>query len=125
MSHSIQSLDGDVSELNDHEASISQTIFDRCLQICRSLHMPAPVVPGRGIKLPKMDVPTFDGNTINWRNFWEKYELSIHSRAHLSDPEKLAYLRQSLMDSPARHTIEGLSGPGSDYEEAIKHLQSW
>ena len=56
---------------------------------------------------------------MNWRNFWEQYEVSIHSRTHLSDPEKLTYLRQSLKDSPARHVIEGLSGSGSDYEEAI------
>ena len=68
--------------------SISKAIFDTCLQMHRSLQMPAPVVPKEGIKLPKIDVPTFNGDIMNWRNFWEQYEVSIHSRAHLSDLEK-------------------------------------
>ena len=45
ISCSILSLDGDVSELTDYEASISQLIFDMCLQIRRLLCTPAPVIP--------------------------------------------------------------------------------
>ena len=60
---------------------------------------------------------------LNWRTFWEQYEVSIHSRTWLTDAEKLTYLRHSLKDGPARHVIEGLSGLGSEYEEAIKCLQ--
>ena len=124
VTRSILSLDGDVSELSESEASISKIIFDTSLQIRRSLQMPVSIAPTEGIKLPKIDVPTFNGDIMNWRNFWEQYEVSIHSRTHLSDPEKLTYLRQSLKDSPARHVIEGLSGSGSDYEEAIRCLQN-
>ena len=68
-------------------------------------------------------MPTFDGDIMNWRRFWEQYEVSIHSRTHLTDPEKLAYLRQSLKNGPARHVIEGLSGSGNDYAEAVECLQ--
>ena len=49
--------------------------------------------------------------------------MSIHLRTNLTDPEKLAYLRQSLKDGPARHVIERLSGSGYDYAEAIESLQ--
>ena len=124
VSCSMLSLAGDVLELKDHEACFSQVIFDTCLQICRSLHIPAPVIRREGIKLPKIDVPTFDENIMNGRNFWEQYEVSIHSRTHLSELEKLMYLQQSMNDSPASHTNEGLSGSGSDYKDAIKRLQS-
>ena len=48
---------------------------------------------------------------MNWRSFWEQYEVSIHSREQLSDPEMLAYLRQALKDGPAKRVIEGLWGP--------------
>ena len=47
---------------------------------------------------------------------------SIHE-PHLTDPEKLAYLRQSLKNGPVRHVIEGLSGSGNDYAEAVECLQ--
>ena len=57
---------------------------------------------------------------MNWNSFWEQYEVSIRSREHLSNPEKLAYLRQSLKDGPAKRVIEGLSGSRNDYTEAIE-----
>ena len=123
ISRGILSMDGDVSELSDYEARLSKAIFDVCLRIRRLLHIPVPVAQRDGIKLPKIDVPTFDGDMLNWRTFWEQYEVSIHSRTQLTDAEKLAYLRHSLKDGPARHVIEGLSGSGTEYEEAIKCLQ--
>ena len=49
----------------------------------------------KGVRLPKLDVPTFDGNLLNWRSFWEQFRISVHDRAHLSDSEKLVYLQQS------------------------------
>ena len=85
--------------------------------------MPAPVIHKEGIKLPKINVPMFDANIMNWRTLWEQYNVSIHSRAHLTVDEKLAYLRHSLNQGPAKHVIEGLSGMESQYSEAIVCLQ--
>ena len=116
-------MDGDVSKLSDHEATVSKVIFDVGLKIRRLLHTPVPVVHRDGIKLPKIDVPTFDGDIMDWRRFWEQYEISIHSRTQLTDTEKLAYLRQALKNGPARNVIEGLSGTGSNYAEAIECLK--
>ena len=123
ISRSVLSMDGDVSELSEHEARISKAIFDVCLHIRRQVHTPVAVVPREGIKLPKIDVPTFDRDIMNWRTFWEQYEVSIHSRIQLTDAEKLSYLPHSLKDGPSLHVIEGLSGLGSECEEAIKCLQ--
>ena len=95
-------------------------IFDVGLKIRRLLHVPVAVVYRDGIKPPKNDVITFDGDIINWRRFWEQCEVSIHSRTNLTDPEKLSYLRQSLKDGPAGHVNEQLSGSGYDYAEAIE-----
>ena len=33
-----------------------------------------------GIQLPKIEVPTFDGNLLNWRFFWERFESTIHNK---------------------------------------------
>ena len=42
----------------------------------------------------------------------------------MSDAEKLVYLQQSLRDSPAKRSIEGLSRSGECYQEAIECLKS-
>lgn len=75
-------------------------------------------------KLPKLDVPTFDGDILRWQQFWEQFKVSIHSRSSLSNAEKLVYLQQALKGGSARKTIEGLSQTGDHYEEAIKCLKS-
>ena len=82
-----------------------------------------PSSSGQGVKLPKLDVPTFDGNILNWTTFWEKFCISVHERFNLSDAEKLIYLRYSLKDGAAKHTIEGLSRSKDCYAEAIKCLR--
>ena len=47
----------------------------------------------------------------------------LDSKPYLSNPKKLAYLRQSLKDSPALHTIKGLLGSGDEYAEAVASLR--
>ncbi len=69
-------------------------------------------------------MPTFDGNLINWRSSWEQFVISIHERSSLSDAEKLAYLKHALKDGSARQVVEGLSGSGENYKEAIDCLHA-
>ena len=76
-------------------------------------------VDGKGV----IDVPKFDGNIINWHTFWEQFDISVHTRANLSDSEKLVYLRHSLKDGSARNVIEGLSRSGEYYTEAVESLK--
>ena len=70
-----------------------------------------------------MNVPTFDGNILNWNTFWQQFDVAIHSKAQLKDAKKLAYLRDALKDGPARHVVEGLSQDAGYYKEAIGSLQ--
>ena len=70
---------------------------------------PAPAADPTGVKLPKLDTPTFDGELLNWKPFWEQFCLAVHDRARLTDAEKLAYLRNAVKDGNARSVIEGLT----------------
>ena len=84
----------------------------------------SPVGPdAKGIRLPKLDVPVFNGNILNRRCFWEQFVFSIHNRRSLSNVEKLVYLQQALKGGSAKNTIEGLSQSGDNYEEAIQYLK--
>ena len=71
-----------------------------------------------GVLLPKIEVPTFDGNLLNWRFFWEQFESTIHSKTQLTDSDKLTYLREALKDGPARHAVSGLTQTSESYMEA-------
>ena len=86
--------------------------------------LPASGVLGMsGVQLPRIEVPTFDGNILNWRIFWEQFESTVHSKTQLSDSDKLTYLRDALKDSPARYVVSGLTQTADNYMEAIKCLQ--
>ncbi len=79
---------------------------------------------GSGVRLPKLSVPTFDGNILNWRQFWEQFCVSIHHRTNLYNAEKLVYLQHSLKEGSAKPIIEGLSQSGEQYDEAVECLSA-
>ena len=121
------------NELLGLHAALEKRFFDCSLQIKELLrphalaHEPTPAPTStpsdsKGVKLPKLDVPTFDGNILNWKCFWEQFCISVHNRPSLSDSEKLVYLQHALKDGSAKRVIEGLSRSGEHYTEAIECL---
>ena len=70
------------------------------------------------MKLPKVNVPTFDGKVINWKKFWKQFDATIHSKICLNDSAKLMYLQDALKDGPARFIIQGLTRTSESYEES-------
>ena len=88
--------------LADKELKLNRDIFDVSVKIKRLLqsqpHASTSVPVKSGMKLPKLDVPKFDGNIIHWRTFWEQFSVSVHGRDALSNAEKLTYLRHTLND---------------------------
>ena len=132
VSDSILNMDLDETDAitKSHDA-MEKEMFNCGLKIKQLLsltHTPSvastPVSTDKGVKLPKLDVPTFDGQVINWRSFWEQFEVAIHSKSALSDSEKLAYLKHALKGGTAKNVIEGLSRSGEQYKEAIESLKS-
>ncbi len=68
-------------ELETSINSLEREVFDCSLQLKKLILTPAtPPIYGlntttasRGVRLPKIDVPTFYGNLLNRRTFWEQY----------------------------------------------------
>ena len=120
-------------ELLALHATLEKRFFDCSLQIKELLRphthahdpTPGPAHSGtKGVRLPKLEVPTFDGNILKWKCFWEQFCISVHDRSSLSDSEKLVYLQHALKDGSAKHVIEGLSRSGEHYTEAVRCLTS-
>ena len=74
-------------------------------------------------RIPKLDIPTFDGEILNWQKFWDQFEVAVHNQKSISNAEKLLYLEQAVRGSPAAKAIEGLSRTGAQYEQAVEHLK--
>ena len=75
------------------------------------------------VELPKIRVPTFDGDVLNWAVFWEQFVTTIHNNKKLHDAQKLAYLRDAVESGPAKKVIQGLAHSAGSYQEAIECLQ--
>ena len=126
-------------DLSKKESTLSKTHFDVCLKLKlqdraatpsttplstpSSALSPAPTGEGSGVRLPKLDVPPFDGDLVHWASFWEQFTISMHGRKDLTDSEKLAYLQNAVKDGSAKHVVEGLSRTGEHYKEAVDTLR--
>ena len=75
------------------------------------------------VKLQKIDIPTYDGNILHWNTFSEQLQVSIHSKTHLTNVKKLAYLRDALKGRSVGQAIEGLSWSADQCKEAIGCLK--
>ena len=95
-----------------------------CHRSAASSFASAPVAEGKGVKLPKLDVPMFDGDVLHWKQFWEQFTVSVHDCNNLSNAEKLVYLHQAIKGGSAKNAIEGLSQSGDNYLEAVDTLKS-
>ena len=85
LTHDILPLEHEDHDLLNLSSTLEKTLFNVSLWIERLLSdqaaTPSTKVAKIGIKLPKMSVPTFDGNTLNWNNFWQHFDVAIHSKA--------------------------------------------
>ena len=116
----------DSHDLSQLHVKLEEKVFDCGLQIKKALTTgissttSASVPVDKGVKLPKLDVPRFDGQLINWSSFWKQFQISVDEQSSLSESEKLVSLKQA----GARSVIEGLSRSGDQYKQAVESLIS-
>lgn len=67
------------------------------------------------IKLPKLTLPSFNGNLMNWKIYYETFRKIIHENTELSNAEKIQYLVGSLTDK-ALNVCAGISTTADNYE---------
>lgn len=72
-------------------------------------------------KLPKLLLPSFDGDIQQWHQFWDRFEITIH-KSNLSDADKLTYLLGCLQGS-ALNKVTGISTTNINYSVAIEILK--
>lgn len=69
------------------------------------------------VRLPKLDLPTFNGVYHQWLNFFDSFKSLIHDKKQLINIQKLHYLRSCLKDEAAK-VISSLETSDANYEVA-------
>lgn len=70
------------------------------------------------VKLPELNIPTFDGEPTNWKSYWQQFEATIHKSTKLTDQLRMQYLLKSLTTQKTKDAIEGIDATAEAYPES-------
>ncbi|XP_064470062.1 uncharacterized protein LOC135384806 [Ornithodoros turicata] len=74
------------------------------------------------VKLPKLEIPRFNGDLRNWNSFWDQFDSTINSNQSIAKVDKFKYLRSYLTDKAAT-AVSGLSLTAENYDIALDLLK--
>ncbi|GFY39991.1 integrase catalytic domain-containing protein [Trichonephila inaurata madagascariensis] len=74
------------------------------------------------VKLPRININTFNGESSEWLDFYNSFEIAIHKNDTLSKIEKFTYLK-SYLRGAASTAISGFALTNENYDSAIQLLQ--
>ena len=78
--------------------------------------------PSSAVKLPKMELKTFDGNVLKWHEFWKNFEHCVHNQPLVQELQKFSYLK-SCLKGPAFVCISNFELREENYGPAIQLLK--
>ena len=77
---------------------------------------------GATTRLPKLNIPVFSGEALQWQVFWDCFEAAVHNNPSLTNVQKLNYLRAQLQHDAAR-VVAGFPLTGVNYEHSVTLLR--
>lgn len=80
------------------------------------------VESGQEVRLPRIQIPEFDGTYINWLHFRDLFEVTVHSKSSLAEIEKFEYLLSKLKGD-ALSLVKHLKPTNENYKIAWEILQ--
>jgi len=75
-----------------------------------------------GTRLPKLEIPVFTGDPLDWQPFWDCFEAAIDTNPTLIGVQKLSYLRAQLRGEASR-VITGLPLTNTNYQTSVTLLK--
>ena len=120
------------SDLDDHNKEYLQikVAFRQTQHAFRSIKAAMPVTPTptakpsttiQNAKLPKLEIPSFNGDYLDWTSFKDSFEAAIHNNATVTKVQKFNYLKSLLKGEAARH-IADFALTEANYDLAWKQL---
>ncbi|XP_035226844.1 uncharacterized protein LOC118199150 [Stegodyphus dumicola] len=75
------------------------------------------------VKLPKLTIPNFYGDSCSWLDFWGQFTNAIDNNPNLTPIDKFSYLK-SLLVSSTFNVVAGFSLTEENYNSAIDLLKN-
>ena len=76
----------------------------------------------RNPSLPKIQIPKFSGDVLDWQSFWDSFSALIHENDTIPVISKFIYLKANLEDK-ALKVIKGLKTTNDNYSVALELLE--
>ena len=73
-------------------------------------------------RLPKLPLPTFDGNPLHWQTFWDSFSAAVDSNPCLTGIQKFNYLPAQLKGDASR-VISGFPLSNNNYSHSVELLK--
>ena len=74
------------------------------------------------VKLPKIELRTFDGDILCWQSYYQSVKVSIVDNSALVDVQKLEYIMRSSRGAAAE-SVKGFSVVAENYEPILTTIQ--
>ena len=74
------------------------------------------------VRLPKLEIPPFNGDKLKWSEFWDSFSASVHKNTLISDIEKLNYL-MSKLTGEARQAVSAILLSNENYSLVVELLK--
>ncbi|KAM7283086.1 uncharacterized protein ISCGN_000249 [Ixodes scapularis] len=74
------------------------------------------------VKLPKLELPKFNGELAEWQTFWDQFQSSIDQNPGLSLVDKFKHLKVYLVGR-AESVVKGIPVTGDNYGTAVELLR--
>lgn len=107
-------------DIQESMKDLMRTQIDQQLELLKNLDRKGKVNPN-SVKLPKIELYMFYGNKLQWREFWDVFECTVHKNSNLSNVEKFSYL-QTKLGGEAKRAVAGLARSNENYEIALRLL---
>ena len=59
-----------------------QKLLEQHLQLQQQLKQQRHHDHSCSVKLPELEIPTFDGNRLQWREFWDFFHVRVDQNVH-------------------------------------------
>ena len=87
------------------------------------ISLPVSISPSfQSNRLPKLVLPSFNGNPLAWQTFWDAFWSAVHDNTSISNVQKFNYLKAQLCDG-AERVIAGLPLTNANYAKSVELLE--
>ena len=74
-------------------------------------------------RLPRIELPSFNGEGSEWRPYWEKFTNALSKDTTLTDVDRLSFLVMTMKCKEGREIIDSHTRRSPDYEAAVRALK--